>query len=177
MASGAEFADVIAYLEVGAGAPKLNDDRVKVYADLLADLPGDVLLAAAKRALLEHGYATVPPPGVIRRHAQAMVEGPGHTAGEAWRLVLAAVRRHTVRGECEGLAALPPRVAAAARAYGWRSLCDVRPGEQQTAFAQFRDVYQAIDSRERAEAALPPALRAGRPAELTQGIGAMPALT
>jgi hypothetical protein len=175
MATRQEFAAVMAYLGTAVGKEPTRE-QAEVYFDLLGDLPAADLERAAKRALMGHNFPTLPPAGVIRQQATEFMDPP-ITAGEAWAMVMRAVANgHYERPE-PSLKRLPPRVAAAARAYGWRALCDMPLASQQTTFAQFRDVYQSIDTRARTEAALPAGLRSPAVAALMGGIGGMPALT
>lgn len=149
-------------------------EQIDAYHEMLGHLPFDVLKAAAKRAAGVHQFPTIPPVGLILQHARDLADPP-LPAGEAWELACQAVRAHGLDGEARGLTSLPPRVAAAVRAYGWRAICDCPRSNAGTVFAQFRQVYESIDTAARTEAAMPPALRlppaVGRAAA---GIGAMP---
>jgi hypothetical protein len=170
MATPLEFAQVMAVLAGAIGkrpedVPKVQAD---VYHEMLGHFPGDVLRAAAIRAMAEHRIHTLPPVGLIVAHARDLTQPPLQTA-EAWE----QVRSFAVRWSCwfldglpthpetlrrfeAGLANLPPQARAAANAYGWRTILETDPG---VAFAQFRGVYESLAGRERTEAALPPAAR------------------
>lgn len=131
--------------------------QFKAYWRTLGDLSPEALEQAVQRLAATHEYPTVPTPAAIRRAALDLTES-SLTAGEAWQKALAAVRR---TGDVTAiLASLPPAVADAIRCYGWGTIADSRPGDT-TAFAQFRDVFNGLESRRRSEAALPAALRAG----------------
>ncbi|MCC6419526.1 MAG: hypothetical protein IT429_14935 [Gemmataceae bacterium] len=151
-----EFAQVSAYLSAAVGKP-MPRDQLEVYYDLLKDLPGAAVAAAARQALCESRYPTIPPVGTIRQLAVAATRGRLPTWAEAWELALRAVRRFGVDREREGLASLPPVVAHAARCLGWRSLCDAT--DLETPRAQFRDAYGPIADREEHLQALPEPVR------------------
>jgi hypothetical protein len=149
-----EFAQVLAYLSAGVGKP-VAEATAEVYWDLLGDLPLPALQRAAQRALLESAYPTLPTVGTLRELAAA---GETLPAAEAWSLIRTAMARHGLTGEVKALACLPPLVAQAAAALGWRNLCDAR--EAQTVYAQFRDAYEAVVGRDRREHLLPAPLKA-----------------
>lgn len=83
------FAKIMAY--IAAGLQKtLTDGGVEVYYDLLGDLPPDALQIAAKRAVLEHKYATFPTVAMIRDFATEAMRPDVLPAHEAWKLAYAA---------------------------------------------------------------------------------------
>jgi hypothetical protein len=135
-------------------------EQVDGYFGLLRDLPFAAVELAAKRALLESQYPMIPPVGVLRRLASAALAPPDSLWGEAWEQALQAVRRYSLDEEYRALESLPPLVARAARAVGWRALCDSNPANCSTLRAQFRDVYTSFTRREEAEQRLPSPLRA-----------------
>lgn len=187
MASRVEFAQVMAVLaaSIGRRPEEVPASQAEVYFGLLGHLPGDVLEAAALRAVASHKVHTIPPAGLIAEHAAAVM-APPLPAAEAWE----RVRSFAVRWSCwllDGLpthpetlrrlesemAALPPAARAAAKSYGWRTILEADLG---VAFAQFRGVYEAMAGRERTEAELPPAARLPREVEgVVRRLGLMPA--
>jgi hypothetical protein len=175
MASIEDFTVAMRYME---SAVSLGKDRrptaeqIAVYFDLLGDLPAGLLMQSVKRALVEHQFATLPPPGLIRKHALA-IASPPLAIGEAWGLVCRAATRFGIGKECEGLESLPPVVAAAARNYGWQRICDSQKGDTTT-YAQFRDIYAQSSTALRLEELMPPVLRLSHLAEMISEIGLMP---
>jgi hypothetical protein len=135
---------------------------------MLSHLPGELLAEACRRAAALHQFPTLPPVGLILRAAADLAEPP-LSAGRAWQMVREAINDRRAR------AALPRRVAAAAAAYGWRTLEDMPTVQMATAFAQFRGVYESIDGDERREDALPPSVRLPALAGLVARVGALPA--
>lgn len=164
-----EFALVMAVLAKGAGVKQTDAGQAEVYFDLLGDLPGPAVHEAARRALLEHKYPTMPPVGLIRQHAISLMGE--HTVGpEAWRLALAAVRRYGAANESRGLLTLPPDVAGAVRTFGWRIICDATHEDLGIVQTQFLKVYETLSRRDERKALMPPMTPAA--AALVQGIGA-----
>lgn len=152
-----EFAAVMAYL--GAACDRqVTREQAEVYFDLLGDLPLPVLQAAARRAVLESQYPTLPPVGVLRRLAvEAADAEPVKDAQEAVDLVRRAVSRYGYNRVGEALATLPPVVSKAVEAFGWRRLCYSTDGA--IIWAQFRDSYEALAGRERRQRLLPEPLK------------------
>jgi hypothetical protein len=167
-----DFGSVLAYMNTVVGKP-LTAAQVEVYFDLLGDLPLAALQIAAKRAVLESPFPAMPTVGTLRKLATEAIAGQRPTAGEAWQLVMEAVRcypwrepiMHVANGEwrqrgdhsVEGLASLPDGVARAARCLGWQALCTMR--NRETMFAQFRDVYEDLQVRTQRDDLMPGALR------------------
>lgn len=169
-----EFAPIMAYIATATGAPKPTREQTEVYFDLLKDVPLNVLSAAAKQAVLDHVYPTLPPAGVIRKAANALQQ-PATTGPEAWRLFVAAVRKHgsgkrrvfraghdpvDIDNRETGLASLPPQVARAAANFGWETLCDTSPDDMGIAQTQFLKVYATMADHEQRLAIMPPSVKA-----------------
>lgn len=189
MSTRKEVAMVMAFLGSLTGKEP-TVEQIEAYNLMLAHLPADVLQRAAQRAAAEHQYPTIPPVGLILKHAGIAIEPPTALA-EAWL----AVRAFAARWEywlTEGLpthektlakfkadrAALPPLARKAADAYGWPALVATETG---IAFAHFRQLYESLDGPARREAALPESLRttpiaARSVASIIGGLGAMPEL-
>jgi hypothetical protein len=135
---------------------EITDERIDVYADLLADLDITDLKAATRQHL-----ATSPHPPTIAdlRRGCAQVSAPAMPAwGEAWRELLDQIGR-------VGSYAAPswshPVIAEAVRQFGpWREVCAMEIDQTPTNRAQFRDVYNAVVSRAQCTAALLPEVRA-----------------
>lgn len=151
-----ELAQVLVYLSAGVGK-KLDALQARVYWDLLGDLPAVALQAAAKRALLEGQYPTIPPAGVLRRLAVEALSGQEYPpAAEAYRMALAVINGPSVRREA-AVAALPEPVRRAADAIGWKSIGD--SSNPETCRAQFTRVYEAYVARIERERLLPVPLK------------------
>ncbi len=161
-----EFAAVTAYLSAAVSKP-MPVEQITIYYDLLADLPADAVMLAAKQALLKSAYPTIPPVGVLRELATAALAPEQLAAYEAWDMVIQAIRRHGLDGERRALESLPPAVARAASAIGWRSICDSNPADAGTIRAQFRQAYETVAGREQRERLLPAPLKDA----LTQLVG------
>lgn len=169
-----EFFPIMAYLQAGCGMKDPPSvETVNVYFDLLGDLDAAVVLAAAKQCVLNHVYPSLPPAGVIRKAAMALTS-PAIAPAEAWRLFLAAVRRHgsgrrrvmragkwqEFDAETIGLNSLPPAVAHAARCFGWQRLADTSPEHIGIAERDFIIAYTGLATNSEAKAIMPPSVRA-----------------
>lgn len=170
------FAEVMAYLGTGVGkAP--TKDQIKVYYDLLNDLPLEALQFAARQAMAEQTYPVIPPVGVLRKLATEYKRGgEGMTAGEAYELARRAIRRFGYYAQAEGLASLPPDVAAVTRQIGWDIWCDNEdPTPLRARFIEFWETRQRRDQRvELLPENMQQALAANRKAIENAGIGKMP---
>lgn len=171
-----EFSGIMLYLETSVGKRfaemEINGEKVyqlDAYWDLLSDLPATALASAARRAVLEQKYPTLPMPGVLREHALALMLPPALQAMEAWELVLRAVNRYGYANEQRALATLPTLAAHTAQAMGWQSLCDASVEQLPTVRAQFRDAYNQLAQRQEREA-LPPARYQRQTAAIVNGL-------
>ena len=145
---------------------EITDERIDVYADLLADVPFDALKAATRQHL-----ATSPhPPTVaeLRKGAQAVTAPALPDWGEAWREMLDEIGRVGSYGTPSWSS---PLVAEAVRQFGpWREVCAMEIADTGTHRAQFRQVYEALSARVQRTTALLPDVRA-----LAVERGALPA--
>lgn len=156
----------MAYLSSAAGS-KVDPSREQAEAwyDLLGDLPADVLMAAARQAMVEHEYPTLPPVGMIRRLAVELIR-PATSAVDAWNDVLSAVRIYGIDRRRKGLATLPPDVARVADSL-WEIICDCPDASLTFVQKQFTEAYQAVSAQAERQALMPPAVRS-----LAEGLAA-----
>lgn len=153
-----EFTAITAYLAAAVGKP-MPAEQIEVYFSLLGDLSAQVLWAAAKQAILENQYPTIPPVGVLRKLATEAMNGAEitRTADEAWGLVVDAIRMYGWPNPEAGKASLPPLVRKAVECFHWQDLCDA--SNPEVVRAQFRKAYEAIAEREKRQALQPIALK------------------
>lgn len=135
---------------------EITDERIDVYADLLADLDITDLKAATRQHL-----ATSPHPPTIAdlRRLCAQVSAPAMPDwGEAWRELLDQIGRV---GSYGAPSWSHPVIAEAVRQFGpWREVCAMEIDQTPTNRAQFRQIYEAIAGRAQRTAALLPDVRA-----------------
>jgi hypothetical protein len=135
---------------------EITDERIDVYADLLADLDITDLKAATRQHL-----ATSPHPPTIAdlRRLCAQVSAPAMPDwGEAWRELLDQIGRV---GSYGAPSWSHPVIAEAVRQFGpWREVCAMEIDQTPTNRAQFRQIYEAIAGRAQRTAALLPEVRA-----------------
>jgi hypothetical protein len=135
---------------------EITDERIDVYADLLADLD----IAALKAATRQHLAMSPHPPTVADlRRGCAQVSAPALPDwGEAWAELLGQIGR-------VGYVGTPtwshPVIAEAVRQFGpWRELCAMEIDQTPTNRAQFRQVYEAVARRAQRTTDLLPDVRA-----------------
>lgn len=167
-----EFVPVMAFISAAVGKP-VSEETVRVYFDLLGDLPLLALHLAAKRAVLESQYPTLPPVGTLRRLAVEAMQPSRLPPDEAWELTRKAILRFGYYREEAGLVSLPDEVRRAAECLGWQSLCDST--QPEVCRAQFRKAYESLSERKQRMDLLPQSMRKTI-AQLSQGF-ALPALT
>lgn len=153
-----EFSAIMAYLAAGIGKP-IPQATQAVYWDLLGDLSAEALQAAAKQALLDSAYPTLPQVSVLRQLALAVQQPTADSLSpiEAWELVRKAMIRWGYFRPKQGLESLPPLVRRAVEAFGWQELCDAENAD--VIRAQFCRAYEAMRDRQQREALMPPSLR------------------
>lgn len=174
-----EFSPLMAFLSA-AVQKQVSAETVKVYFDLLNDIPIEILKQAVRAAVIEHQYATIPPVAKIRQIAAALTRGPGMTAMES----LAGVRR-VVNQFGGGYAStedreaayrkMPPTVARCLQSFGWDRFCDSENPE--TLQAQWRMNWDQVQAREQRVEALPCDLRTAierKPVAIPAGLFEMP---
>lgn len=173
-----EFAEVIGFLELSTGKPiHENEDaalaRTKLYYQMLGDLPLDVLRSACERLVCERKWPSFPQIAEIREFA-AMVQEPGLTPGEAWRLARQLAAKYDPDRESEWgfvvngrryeshweavIDGAPPEVVMAIKQFGIGALCYA--GENRgVQRGQFMRIFEQLTQNRRQQAALPAPLR------------------
>ncbi|MDE2100911.1 MAG: hypothetical protein KGL39_26935 [Patescibacteria group bacterium] len=164
----AEFTPMMRFLAASVGV-QVAEETVIAYYGMLNDIPLEVLLNAAKLAVLENTYGKIPPINRLRELSVQIMGGFPPTVSEAWTQIAEGVRRFSESREREMLGALHPLVRRAALAFGIQRFRDCPVSQTQSLFAQFRDFYQSMADRPRREALAPPAVR-----EAIAGIGIIP---
>lgn len=120
---------------------KAQDDTVRIYERMLADLEYPVANAAVEQLLATSKW--MPTVAEIRDRVMSLTAGEVRAGGEAWGSVLkaiAAMGRNRVPGV--DFAFADPVVLEAVRAMGWVNLCD---SDNATADrARFVELYDAL---------------------------------
>ncbi len=155
--SSDDFRPILAYLKIETRRD-FDELAVKVWFDGLQDLPTEAVRIAAKRFVIEDGeWLTL---AKIRRLAMEHIHGKLLDHGDAFELVMKAVRCMGSYDSANAMAAMPPIVRLAIlQCGGFGVFCDSPPNERNTLRAQFRMVFQDIAEREEKFRALPEAIR------------------
>lgn len=171
--SEVEFVRIIAFMESATGAPATPKERVEIYYQLLADYPARVIETAVKQVIILHQYPNLPPVGAIRSMILELQQPPIH-GHDAWEMFVKAMRKHgygtrtvhraghepeKIDNERNGLDSLPPRVRQAARAFGWRTLCETAVSDMGIARTQFLKIYESVCETNEQSAIMPPEVK------------------
>ncbi len=149
-----ECTKILAYLQIGSGSSKpVTREQAEVYFDFLKDLDASDVQRAAKQALAESQYPTIPPVGVLLKLAGAT----GSVDGDSRALVAYAAASSAVA--TEGMYASVDFADALVNATirsmgGWERFCSWPCDEVQWRQRDFERNYNAL-------------LRTGCAAELT----------
>lgn len=134
------------------------------WAMILGDLDPRVV-AAAIAQLLSEPREFPPMVGHINQKARQMIDtATGQDildAGEAWRLACSAVVGfgYGAAWDTESKDKLPAEVVKAAEHFGLMRIRERLSDQEATNFAQFRDIYNTIATRERSQRATPAPVR------------------
>lgn len=133
-----------------------SPERIELYQRLTADIPDDVLMAAALQVIATHRF--FPAIAELRDAALALLPRQSGlpTAGEAWAEVCQQIRRTGSYGQPEFSTPLIGRAVDSMG--GWKMLCmseDPMPDR-----AHFFRVYEALAQRATAQAKMLPEVRA-----------------
>jgi len=165
MATAIEIQQVYNLLAVNypAHVAKLREgdmrDQIALWAQLLGDLPGDVLKAAA----LQHMAVSQWFPAVaeLRQQAGSLTAPPAHAAIEAWGEVTAAMASTRYYRYADGFHEFPkfsdPVTQRVVDALGWGNLCGSEDGTADR--ARFLQGYDAIAKRMQDDRATLPVVR------------------
>lgn len=146
---------VLAFLAASYPNFKLQPETVEAYAEMLADVPPDLLKAAAKQCVAASRF--FPTVAELRDAALALMPQQSGlpTAGEAWAEVCQQIRRTGSYGKPEFSTPLIGRAVDSMG--GWKMLCmseDPMPDR-----AHFFRVYEALAQRATAQAKMLPEVR------------------
>lgn len=137
-----EFLEIMAVLEVGSGTSKpISELQAEVYFDILKDLPAESVRRAARQALSESQYPTIPPVGVLLKLATGEVPAESR----ATIAYAAAARAVQTQGGYRSVDFDDPLVNATIRLMGgWDRFCDWPVDEVQWRKRDFERMYLAL---------------------------------
>ena len=122
----------------------------------LGDLPAEALCAAVTRCLCERVYTNLPAPGEIRRLAVDWIAGETINSGQAFDLVLKAIRCWGSDSKERAEQDLGHSIwEVVNRLGGWRACCDFPSDQRNTFRAQFRDEWNKFNEQVRTRLRLP----------------------
>ena len=156
----AEFVKCLAVLSAGTGRT-LGDSTIDVWFDCLKDLPGKSVQTAVKRWLMESETSNTPAVGLIRRFAIEAVHGEPIPAEEAFKKVRTIIS-HFGHDSKTARKHLGPAIWSVLEGIGgYMRVCESKPEERATLFAQFRDAWVRHSTAESRTLRLPADVRPG----------------
>jgi hypothetical protein len=121
------------------------------YIDLLQDIPDEIMEAAALQCIAHCDW--LPTVHQVREEAVRLVQPSKRSAAEAW----ISVRRLIRQGAPDPARGTTDRVLLATiEAIGWKRLRYHDEADEAALFAQFRDTYTTLQSRQREALITPP---------------------
>jgi hypothetical protein len=130
---------------------------IELWAEMLGDIPFDIVQVAVKKLILENSY----PPTIadVRKQIADIMTDPEDRidASTAWGEVTHAVRMFGWPRPEEALESLSPRTRKVVKQIGWQEICQsTEPGVIR---GQFLKMYEAYAARERQDALLPESMK------------------
>lgn len=128
-----------------------NPVAMSAWYELLQDLEYEL----ARAALHRHASTSPFPPTVadIRRQAVSMVD-ESEDWGKAWQAVIKAVGRYGSYREAEALESMDELTRQTIQRLGWKQICQSEQTELAAIRANFRMIYEQIQTAAREEAQL-----------------------
>jgi len=115
-------------------------DQIKVYYELLNDIPENVLRHAVMRALAESEQNFIPAIGLLRRLAsEAMIQAMPSWGAE-WERINLAIRKFGHNQKQKAFVFLGPFTSAVVQQIGWDTICQSETIGVQ--MSQFRNLYE-----------------------------------
>ncbi len=170
-----EFCKIYAYVTAGCGQA-LNADSMRVYFDLLKDIPFEAMEIAAKRVIVEHRWPSFPSIAELRSAGVLAMHGNSLSAAEAWGLAwnvankldldvidpdeefLKAHPTHRLASGMDEFRKLPTLVQRAMQTYGLREL-SYSKDPVTVIRAQFMKVFEQLSASGNRDALLPPSAK------------------
>lgn len=132
-----------------------TNEAMEIWYDLLKDLDFHTTLAGLQKWCASEQWS--PTIADIRKMCTEFTSLPIPNFGEAWGEVAQAIRKYGYMRETEALASMSPQTAKVVRYIGWQAICESENPE--TLRAQFRQMYEIVEKREKQDAQLPQALK------------------
>lgn len=146
------IAQVLAALLAAYPHAKVREETVEIYCRALADIPPEVLDAAAMACLATCKF--FPTIAELRDQAAAVASRAHPSAIEAWGIVMEQVRQHSIYTPHHFD---DPLIARLVESIGWYTLCTTT--DVAITRAHFTNAYKVLLDRERQDAVMLPAVR------------------
>lgn len=132
-----------------------NNESMEIWFEMLQDIPFQAASAGLKKWIATEKWS--PSIADIREMAVSVTSLPTPDWGQGWQEVIKAIGRYGYMRESEALASMSPQTAEAVKRIGWQAICESENPE--TLRAQFRQVYEISEKREKQDAQLPQSLK------------------
>ena len=126
-----------------------NQQAMELWYRELQDIPFPVAEAALRKWVNTNKWS--PSIAEIREITVSIVDGDQLTWGEAWERFKGAVRRYGMANEKAALESLDPVTRRCAECFGYREFCRSDVNNEQTDRAQFRQIFETLEKREKAK--------------------------
>lgn len=133
-----------------------DGEAVKIWHELLKDLPYEQVSMAVTRYASTSNWP--PTPADIRKQV-VVINDESTDWGVAWQAVVRAIGKYGTHRETEALESMDEMTRRAISRLGWRQICQSEQSELTAIRANFRMIYEQIQTHEREEAQLPQALK------------------
>jgi len=130
-----------------------NQQAMELWFRELQDIPFPVAEAALRKWVNTNKWS--PSIAEIREITVNIVAGDQLTWGESWERFKGAVRKYGHANEKEALESLDPMTRRVAECFGYREFCMSDVSTEQTSRAQFRQIFETLEKREKAHKQLP----------------------
>jgi hypothetical protein len=131
------------------------------YIENLQDIPDEIMDATALQCLAHYDW--LPTVHQVREEAVRLVQPSKRSAAEAWIVVQRVIKQTSIAQEWKDAprsgASSPFKdsiIRATVEAIGWRRLRYHDEADEAALFAQFRDTYNTLQSRQREALITPP---------------------
>lgn len=131
-----------------------NEQAADLWFNLLKDIPYDVAQVALNKWAATNRWS--PAISDIRELAAEITSPEVPDWSEGWEAVQLALRRYGYYRQAEALATLPELARKAVERLGWQNIC--LSEELGVERANFRQIYEALANREKADRKIPTGL-------------------
>lgn len=132
--------------------PELNEYTINLWHKMLEDVEYESIGLVVQKWIMTEKF---PPSIADIRQAVAELYIDGKDASEAWREIKDAVRKFGSYEEETALNSLSADTRRVVERFEYKKFCMMEEKDERTFYAQFRDAYNSLATREKTEKQLP----------------------